>query len=241
MTGCGLLIDTSIYGAAVGILAAGSRDPDYIEVTENFADSARQLPEMVERGFKSIGAQLGDISEMVVSRGPGSFTGIRVGLAYALGLRLGLSRGIGGTRFAGISSLSLLAISEAKKRSCSVALFLPSTKTSGYLALSDGLETKLLPVNLSIEPSLESHVSSELRWQNCHQISIGSWDFLSSSAFIKSRGGLEIYDPRLVAERMIIEMALASRQWPGSAWDNAVTDPIYLRKSSVEEKAMLGV
>jgi len=82
MTQLTLIIDTSVHGAAVGISIKGRRELGFVEVSEDVADSARQLPLMVERGLKELSATRADVSSIVVSRGPGSFTGIRVGLAY---------------------------------------------------------------------------------------------------------------------------------------------------------------
>lgn len=47
--------------------------------------SAVLLPEL-ERAMSALGLEIGDIDAVAVCRGPGSFTGLRVGLATALGL-----------------------------------------------------------------------------------------------------------------------------------------------------------
>ena len=48
----------------------------------------RQLPDFVERLLASAGVTLAEIDRIAVVTGPGSFTGIRIGVAYARGLSL---------------------------------------------------------------------------------------------------------------------------------------------------------
>ena len=131
-----LIIDTSIRGAAVGLLKRGGKDLAFAEVSEDIKDSARQLPLMVKRGLESLGATCRDVEGLVISQGPGSFTGIRVGLAYAYGFGLALADSAAAHHFKvlGASSLLVLAESFAKYDQHDVVVFLPATKTSGYAA-----------------------------------------------------------------------------------------------------------
>jgi tRNA threonylcarbamoyladenosine biosynthesis protein TsaB len=66
--------------------------------------STRLLVE-VEVGLDRVGRDVGDLTGLVVARGPGSFTGVRVALSVAKGLAGGL--GIGAF---GVSSLDVLAL-----------------------------------------------------------------------------------------------------------------------------------
>ena len=58
----------------------------------------------VDRVLRKAGVAPGDLDAVAVSVGPGSFTGLRVGLATAKGLALGA-----GARLAGMSTLEALA------------------------------------------------------------------------------------------------------------------------------------
>ena len=58
----------------------------------------------IEASLQRVGASLDDVQGLVVARGPGSFTGVRVGLSVAKGLAAGL-----GVPAWGIGSLDVLA------------------------------------------------------------------------------------------------------------------------------------
>jgi tRNA threonylcarbamoyl adenosine modification protein YeaZ len=66
------------------------------------------LPQLVSSLFKDLGISPCDLDLVAAGRGPGSFTGLRTGLAYAKGLGLGL-----GIPVLGIPSLEVLAYGDA--------------------------------------------------------------------------------------------------------------------------------
>lgn len=78
---------------------------------------AEALFPLIEAALAEAGAGHGDISRIGVCTGPGSFTGIRVGVAAARGLALGL-----GVPSVGISRLEALAAEAAPGRACVVQM-----------------------------------------------------------------------------------------------------------------------
>lgn len=68
---------------------------------------AEALPPMVAEVMRIAGLHFSEIDRIIVTTGPGTFTGVRIGLAFARGL--GLSRG---TPVIGIDSLSAIAANE---------------------------------------------------------------------------------------------------------------------------------
>jgi tRNA threonylcarbamoyladenosine biosynthesis protein TsaB len=74
------------------------------EVLGERASRAVTLLEDVDALLRQAGARIGDLQGLAVGTGPGSFTGLRVGLATARGLALSL-----GLPVAGVSTLDALA------------------------------------------------------------------------------------------------------------------------------------
>ncbi|MBC8059334.1 MAG: tRNA (adenosine(37)-N6)-threonylcarbamoyltransferase complex dimerization subunit type 1 TsaB [Clostridiaceae bacterium] len=66
------------------------------------------LMTMVEHLLKNLALNIGDIDGFVISKGPGSFTGLRIGIATVKGLSAGT-----GKPFLGVSSLDALAYNMA--------------------------------------------------------------------------------------------------------------------------------
>ncbi|KCZ60846.1 tRNA (adenosine(37)-N6)-threonylcarbamoyltransferase complex dimerization subunit type 1 TsaB [Hyphomonas chukchiensis] len=76
--------------ASAALEAALVRDGDILaDAREDMARGQdRQLPGFVERLLAEAGVTLQDVDRIAVVTGPGSFTGIRIGVAYARGLAL---------------------------------------------------------------------------------------------------------------------------------------------------------
>jgi tRNA threonylcarbamoyladenosine biosynthesis protein TsaB len=64
-----------------------------------------ELPAAVDEVLETVGASLGDLSAIAVAIGPGSFTGLRVGLSYAKGIAAARKISI-----VGVSSLDALVL-----------------------------------------------------------------------------------------------------------------------------------
>jgi tRNA threonylcarbamoyl adenosine modification protein YeaZ len=92
-----LAFDTATEVAATALL-------DDREVLGERTGSPARLLEDVDALVRQAGARPGHLDRLVVGIGPGSFTGLRVGLAAARGLALGL-----GLPVAGVSTLDALA------------------------------------------------------------------------------------------------------------------------------------
>jgi tRNA threonylcarbamoyladenosine biosynthesis protein TsaB len=95
-------IETATPACAVGVRTAGG-----VEVTR-VVDDGRRHTEVLTPALKAllqeVGLEIRDITRVVVDRGPGLFTGLRVGLATAIGLSQAL-----GCDLVGVTSLEVLA------------------------------------------------------------------------------------------------------------------------------------
>src|SRR6478736_10479118 len=93
---------TLAFDTATGVATSALVDGD--EVLGERASRAQTLLEDVDALLRQAGAHPADIRRLAVGIGPGSFTGVRIGLAVARGLALSL-----GLEGAGISTLDALA------------------------------------------------------------------------------------------------------------------------------------
>lgn len=87
-----LFIDTCHYNLIVGIYKDNEKLVLLNEKNDNHL-SERLLP-LIDKALKSVEVDVFDISHIVVANGPGSFTGVRIGvtvaktLAYAIGCKI---------------------------------------------------------------------------------------------------------------------------------------------------------
>jgi tRNA threonylcarbamoyladenosine biosynthesis protein TsaB len=92
-----LAFDTATEVATSALLDDG-------EVLGERTSRAVRILEDVDALLRQAGARPADLGGLAVGTGPGSFTGVRIGLATARGLALGLDLGV-----AGVSTLDALA------------------------------------------------------------------------------------------------------------------------------------
>ena len=111
------------------------------EVLAERASHARTLLEDVDALLRQGGAHSRDLDALAVGIGPGSFTGVRIGLATARGLALALD-----LRGAGVSTLAALAAGAPG------AIPVVDARRSEVFALVDGEPAVLAPADLAIEP-----------------------------------------------------------------------------------------
>ena len=109
-----LAVDTATEACSVALLCDG-------EIISRFAISPREhtqkvLP-MVEEVLVQAGITLNQLDALAFGRGPGSFTGVRIGVGIAQGLALGAD-----LPMIGISSLMTLAQGAYRTTDCSCVL-----------------------------------------------------------------------------------------------------------------------
>ena len=78
-----LALDASSCSCSAGLLRGGRVD---LECSESPRAAARELLPMVDALLKEAGISVADLDLIAVTAGPGSFTGVRIGLGVAQGL-----------------------------------------------------------------------------------------------------------------------------------------------------------
>ncbi|MDE2148864.1 MAG: tRNA (adenosine(37)-N6)-threonylcarbamoyltransferase complex dimerization subunit type 1 TsaB [Gammaproteobacteria bacterium] len=102
-----LAVDTATEACSAA-LAVGDRILERWQRCER--GHVEQLPGMVEALLTEAGLVPAQLDALVAGIGPGSFAGVRVGVAYAKGLALALERPV-----FGVSSLAMLAVQAARE------------------------------------------------------------------------------------------------------------------------------
>jgi tRNA threonylcarbamoyladenosine biosynthesis protein TsaB len=126
------------FDTATGVATSALLDGD--EVLGERASRAQTLLEDVDALLRQAGAHPSEIGRLAVGIGPGSFTGVRIGLAAARGLALSL-----GVEGAGVSTLAALAAGAPG------ALPVIDAKRKEVFTLIDGEPAVLLPEDLAVE------------------------------------------------------------------------------------------
>lgn len=171
----------------------------------------------------------GDLSCIAVTRGPGSFTGLRVGVATAKGLAYGL-----GVPLAGVSTLEALARGAAPFDGA-VAPMLDARKSQVYAAAWDGQSGEcLLPEGVWNPPAL----AAELARLSGPVLALGS-GLGTYGAIFREVLGVRLFaaDP---SRWPIPPRQVALLGWrelgAGQAVDPALLLPVYFRLSEAEER-----
>lgn len=210
----------------VASVAVGDDETILAEVTSHSAltHSERLLP-MVDQTLKLAGIALAEVSRLVVSAGPGSFTGLRIGLSTV--------KGLAHARQLPIYPVSTLeALAYQQQTELPIVPLLDARRSQVYAAVyrrsEHGLIAVMSPMAIALTELLQN---------------IGNQPML----FVGE--GASLYRERIIAEAPKASLSSALHNWPraGSlallAWqdgrqpvDAKLLHPDYLRASSAEQK-----
>ena len=112
----GLALETATEHVSVAVVGAGGERRALVEEHVGHGHT-RRLSALVGRALVEAGAKPAELGFIATDLGPGSFTGVRVGLATARALAL-----VSGARLLGASSLTVLAHATAEPRTLVVPL-----------------------------------------------------------------------------------------------------------------------
>jgi len=128
-----LALETSLEVASCAIWDSETKSLRAETRFHAYQTLTQRLPELVQITLNNAQVRLTDISLIAVSLGPGSFTSVRVGLAFAKGLAMALEKPI-----LGVKTMDALALTaSANEDDLLVALYpsRPSRPTEVYAAL----------------------------------------------------------------------------------------------------------
>ena len=136
-----LSLDTATDGFSVALGRDGDRFSRFERVNNTHG---QRLPQMVNSVLAEANASMADLSALVCGQGPGSFSGVRIAVAYAKGVSAGL-----GKPLHGISSLALLAQGLRRKHQAELVLAATDARMGqvylGLYEVVDGRVHSLMP------------------------------------------------------------------------------------------------
>ena len=143
-----LALDTGFGPVSAALLATDGEILGRDGVQNAAGQQAEILPPLVAKLFETCHASFDDLARVVVATGPGAFTGVRVGIAFATGLHIAT-----GADIVGLSSLDCLAAQARLQHPGSrVAVLIDAKRSEVYGIVTDAegkhlLAPSLLPVS----------------------------------------------------------------------------------------------
>jgi len=109
-------LDTATWTAAVGLVVDGEIVAERLHYADRGTHAVSLLP-LIEEVLRVDGCSVDDLDAVAVSCGPGSFTGLRIGLSVAKGLARAAE-----ARLVGVPTLEALAktVADTRSRICAV-------------------------------------------------------------------------------------------------------------------------
>lgn len=219
-------IDTGGPRADLALVAGGRV---LAEGSHSVASHGAELPEAVAQVLAHAGLSIRELKAVAVGIGPGSFTGLRVGLSYAKGLKLAV-----GCALLGIPSLDTLALTALAEISVTpagrlICPVLDARKGEVYAALyrtsEDGLEKLSDDLVVALE-NLVPHLGTDV-------VLVGDAKAEETCALVLRAGGratcLEMTGLHL---RGRVVAALGAARLVAGETDNAfVLEPLYVRSA----------
>ena len=222
-----LSIDSSSKVATVALLKDDILLGEYI-LNDKKEHSVILMP-LIERLLKDCNLEVDDIDGYVVSKGPGSFTGLRIGMATIKGMSFGSNK-----PYISLSSLDALAYSLSSFSGiiCPIMDALRENVYSGlYKAVDGKLTTILEPTSIDIDKLLEL-----LKEKNEEVIFTGD-GLIKHKDFIKEN----FNNPHFAPNHLSITRAsslgeLGINLLKNGDFDNPDSSPVYLKKPQAERE-----
>lgn len=197
-------------------------------------DQTETITLEIEKAFNELGLKYSDLGGVAVSEGPGSFTGIRIGISIAKALAFSL-----GIPAVGVSSLETLAYQVDPKKISTVICAMNAFKNEVYwqkfISSSGGWE--------AVEEVRSSPLVTVLAAQAIPTLVLGDGPSVYGPYLPEDLKTKVIYEQRYSMNPRVQEVALLG--WEAlknnSTKDWKLLNPLYVRGSEAEEKLKSGL
>lgn len=219
-----LALESSAKAASVALVRDDEVVAQYSQCC-GLTHSCTLLP-MVEDMLKNTGTKIKDIELMAVAHGPGSFTGIRIGVSTLKGLAWASEK-----KCVGVSTLEAMAWHGALRGGI-ICPVMDARRSQVYNALFEIVDGKPLRLTPDRAISLEE-LAKELASYDCKPLLIGDGAKLTADYLGKVGMECDIAPANLLYQSGY-GVAMAAQQYePGTADDLL---PVYLRLSQAERE-----
>ena len=219
-----LAIESSAKAASCAVTEDGNLLAQYFQ--KSALTHSRTLLAMTEHMLSDLDMKISDIDGIAVARGPGSFTGVRIGVAAAKGLAWGADKPV-----CGVSTLEAMAyhLSDREGLICPV---MDARRSQVYNALFEGKTLKRLVPDRAI--ALEE-LAEEIKNSGKTVYLVGDGAGITLGFFNKV--GI---DAALAPEPLLFQsawgVAMAAENGEFSSPDDL--SPVYLRLSQAERERL---
>jgi tRNA A37 threonylcarbamoyladenosine modification protein TsaB len=212
-----LWLDASLPGLSLAIL---SRSPSSVwkVVAEHHDDqlgATSNINSILSRLLSQVGVRSSEMTHLLVGVGPGSFTGIKVGMAWAFGFFVGQSQ----LKICGLSALKLATTGIKVANS---HILLKVTGNHGFMGSSFETYSEAAFERADLEKCLRSKTV----------YLANAWPEIFENLLSLSIEPLQIENLRVLALKGLITV-INSDQF---GWEGSFPQPRYLKQSTAEEK-----
>jgi tRNA threonylcarbamoyladenosine biosynthesis protein TsaB len=216
-------LDTSTSIASLALIAGGK----VAALIERPATShGAALPGAIDEVLGAANLDISSLGAIAVGTGPGSFTGLRIGLSYAKGIAMA-----SGCALVGVPSFDAMALAALERNNVEagrlVCVVVDARKGEVYAALyrivADGLEKLSEELVIALE-HLASRITEDVMF-------VGDERAKDAAALVKSRGHwVEVFDTGMLDLRGVCVAALAGARFARGETDRAASiEPLYIR------------
>lgn len=231
MTSHVLILDTTLKGALVALAETQTGRLVALKADTATHAATSAVGRLCAETLEATATSWDQIAAFGVAHGPGSFTGIKVGLAFALGVQAARAD----LAIHPVSTLEALGDASSETE----AWLLPSNRLQGFLAVKAAGKTSLFIVDVTTAPRLFAEkdrleVSSEILKDKLIRL-LFPWPE-AEKAFAGVNLSVKIEDEAGWTQRVARSLAQSIQMRIASGSSPAPLEPRYIRDSAPQEK-----